>query len=115
MTSSKEIAQDLSQVCINLKGGPWHRNAHLVGNRAVAAATYPPKLVTGILRALKRQMKLDGRSGAEDLLAFAAGPLPDTEVPQDLQDWDYNENKKHWDDVNGGYLSEECCPSVSQA
>ena len=48
MTSSAELANALSGKCSNFTGGPWHRHVHLVGgNRAEAAATYPPEAREG--------------------------------------------------------------------
>ena len=104
MTSSAELAKALSGECSNYLGGHWHRHVHLMGGKRVeAAATYPPKLVKGILKALKMQMQKDGY----ELHSFGAGPHNDeSELPGgEWTDEHIDDIKDEYvDDVKGGML-----------
>ena len=63
--------------------------------------TYPPKLITTILKALGEQLKeSDQLHSVEEI----AGPVP--EIPLEY-DQILKEGGKFWDDVNGGYLPED--------
>jgi hypothetical protein len=100
LTSSKELAEILSGKCANAPGHFVHRHVHLVGgNRAKMAAEYPIKMVVAVLKAMRRQLIVDGKISAMN--AFDAGPVAD-----EIMDYTFeNPNQaEYWDDVNGGVL-----------
>ena len=105
LTSSKELADELSQVCSNTKGGVIHRHVKLEGgNRTKQAARYPPKLVRHILKAITREYTNEGLAHAAN--AFAAGPVCEEADGKAFSAEDLNDESQHrfWDDVNGGWL-----------
>lgn len=73
LTNSPEMAQCIAGKC---EGG--HRHVHLI-SRARAAQTYPPKLVSAILKGIRRELRVRGELSA---LAQSSGPSPDTSNEQ---------------------------------
>ena len=63
--------------------------------------TYPPKLIATILKALREQLKESDQLNAVEEIA---GPVP--EIPLEY-DQILKGGGRFWDDVNGGYLSED--------
>ena len=96
MTNSPVLAEILEGVCTNETGGPWHRHVHLIGGIARGAAVYPPKLVSAVLKGLKRQMTENGHLST--LESHSSGPVPEEPLME------HGEWFNYWDDVNGGYL-----------
>ncbi len=75
LTSSPRLATLLSGRC-----NQEHRHVHLIGkHRTQAAARYPPKLVSAILRTLKKQL-VDDR-GVDVNAFFDSGPTADDPEP----------------------------------
>lgn len=71
LTNSPVLAAALAGCCSNKQGKTWHRRIHLIDGRTKAAQTCPPKLVLGILRAIRRQLELDG-----EICSLESGPVP---------------------------------------
>eukprot|EP00971_Amphidinium_carterae_P049539 976295-Amphidinium_carterae.1 len=60
-------------VCVGSDGQPY-RHVQLIGGLAAAAAKYPPRLVSGVLRVLRDDLRKD--EDLSDLAGFSAGPSP---------------------------------------
>ena len=74
LTNSPQLAKVLEGECTNKDPSKeWHRHVHLTDGRAKGAQVYPPRLMHGVLKAIKRQLELDGGLNAVD--AFASGPM----------------------------------------
>ncbi|CAK0815838.1 unnamed protein product, partial [Prorocentrum cordatum] len=101
ITNSEEIWHELNGKCSNLVGGELHRHTELKGGVAHFAAKYPPKFVSAVLRALRRQLRKDGELNAVDEIA---GPVP--EIPIEYKEM-LEKGGGFWDDVNGGFLPTE--------
>ena len=77
LTNSPHLARTLSGVCSNSQvGKTWHRRVNLINGRARSAQVYPPRLVRGILEALRNQLAEDGEF-SQALNSLGAGPVPD--------------------------------------
>ena len=85
LTNSPVLAEALTGCCSNNLGKSWHRHVHLIDGRAKGAQVYPPKLVHGILKAIRKQLEVDG-----EICSLDAGPVPDaTPVIDEEEEW-YN-------------------------
>ena len=113
LTSSSELAATLKRTCANVRAGvEMHRHVHLTGNTAAAAAVYPPKLVTAILKALRRQLRAEGDSYT--LAAYDAGPSPDQREWWDDNPMADETTDRYWDDLNGGWLDPQKAKAARQ-
>ena len=74
LTNSSELARILEGMCSRVYGD-WHRHVHLINGRAARAKRYPPKLVSAVLKGIKKQMVLDGV--LTNVSSLASGPEPD--------------------------------------
>ena len=67
---------------------------------------FPPKLVSTILRALKRQLRMDGVLSA--LEVSTTGPVPEEPLFEEFEGgpdpMEFELEGEFWDDVNGGWL-----------
>ena len=85
LTNSPVLAEALTGCCSNSLGKTCHRHVHLIDGRAKGAQVYPPKLVRGILKAIRKQLEMDG-----EICSLDAGPVPDaTPVIDEEEEW-YN-------------------------
>lgn len=94
LTSSWELAQELSQECKCIE-----RHVHLIGvpKQAMLCAEYTPKLVVAILRAFKRQLISDRKWSS--LNSFSAGVVPE-ESEVISSESEFGESGEYWDDVH---------------
>ena len=107
ITNSAELARVLSGKCSGT-----HRHVHLINGRARKAQVYPPRMVSAILRALKKELHQTGEFNeltAPDLLGI--GPSPDAEsnesaAPKELEA-DWMESAQYFDSVSGAPLKTE--------
>ena len=81
-----------------IEGGELHRHRPLIGGVASLAAKYPPKMVSVVLRAHRRQLQADGEINSIDEIA---GPV--SEMPEEYKEI-LESGGGFWDDVNGGFL-----------
>ena len=102
MTNSRHIARVLDQWCKNFTDGPMHKHLVLVGDIAGAAATYPPKLVRGVLVGLRDQMKEDSSMSAIE--AQASGPHPTQPLFDANDKWVSETDEEFWDNISGESL-----------
>ena len=128
MTNCAELARTLPGVCENQKStGEWHRHVHLVNGRAKMARIYLPRLVTAILKAVKKQMELGGEYRNVNYVDVgpnpeAVGPSPEEYVELEEYEEDYypkvtnkivgsesgsSEEQIYYDDITGVQLSTE--------
>ena len=93
-------------MCTNLSGGaPWHRHFHLIGGGIDFSARYPPRLVAGVLKAVRDQLRQDGHLSA--LESSIAGPIAEEpEVPHEWREL-LLQGGGFWDDVHGGWLPDK--------
>ena len=107
--------------------GEWHRHVHLVNGRAKMARIYPPKLVTATLKAVKKQMELDGEYRNVNYVDVgpnpeAVGPSPEEYVELEEYEEEFypkvtnkivgsesssSEEQIYYDDIAGVQLSTE--------
>jgi len=100
LTNCEELAQLLQGICTKKDAvgkAEWHRHIELIGGKARAAQVYPPKLVEGILRCIKKAILARGAVSALELKV--AGPTAEMR-----EVWEIEEYQEYWDDVNGGFL-----------
>lgn len=104
LTSSPELAKVLSGQC---SGG--HRHVHLVNGRAKMAQVYPTKMVSGILRAIRKELAEKGEFN--ELSVEGVGPVPDdtTNEPENKWETPAEEDGKaiYFDSVSGAPLETE--------
>ena len=84
LTNSPVLAAALEGCCSNSQGKVWHRHVHLIDGRAKAAQVYPPRLVHGILKAIRKQLEMD------EICSLDAGPVPDAAPVINEEDEWYN-------------------------
>ena len=96
MTNDVQLARALADQC-NGGSGEWTREASSAGGLDQIGAIFPPKLVTSVLKVIKRKMLDQGVISAVEL--ESGGPT--AELPELWNQPDYQE---YWDDVNGGFL-----------
>ena len=101
ITNSKVMAETLEGEC---SGG--HRHVHLINGRTRSAQVYPPKMVEGILRAIRQElvnMKELSAIGPQNV-----GPVPDgtgNAPTEELTPED--ENEEYYDAITGTPLPKE--------
>lgn len=103
LTNSPELAKVLSGEC-----NGTHRHVHLVNGRARQAQVYPPRMVTAILRAVRKELQFRGEFNELATDAFGVGPSPDgasndTEAHWNLPE-DHSEEAQFFDSVTGAPL-----------
>ena len=118
LTNCKALADVLEGVCPNHDGSkPWHRHVRLIGHGfGKITEQYPPKLVTAILAALRKQLRADGDISA--LEESVAGPVPnEPDLEYDIGSDDSSEEGQpgdYWDSVNGGWLQGDLVDAARQ-
>ena len=103
VTNSVKLAQALDQVCANKRAGKMiHRHTTLIGGIAYQAASYSPKLVKVVLRAMRDEALQQGWLSSVD--ARYGGPDP-TQTQFDTENLDDAvEKMEHYDSITGEQL-----------
>ena len=97
VTNSPELAKTIEGKCDGS-----HRHVHLINGRARYAQVYPPKLVSAILRGIKRELRNLGELSM--VAEMTGGPAPDGESNE--QKGEYFDGK-YFDTTTGAPLRTE--------
>lgn len=102
VTNSKVLATLLEGTC---EGG--HRHVHLINGRARFAQVYPPKLVRGVLKAVRQELLKRGELNSVTEKLGGVGPVPDgesnepTENPAPTTEFEEDDEEAICDSVTG--------------
>ena len=99
MTNDEQLARALAGQCGNCVygSGEWTREVSPPGGLGRNGAVLPPRLVSSVLKVIKRKV-LDRR--VVSAVELESGG-PTAELPEI---WNQPDYKEYWDDVNGGFL-----------